>query len=313
MKISTHNDLLALSSAMSHLPSEQANALSTDLDSLSPIDIARLMNEQDKTVALAVEGQLVPISQAIQAAANSLKNDGRIIYVGAGTSGRLGMLDAAECPPTFSTPVSRVRALIAGGTEAMLKAREGAEDEPDQGALDLLELNVTDADTVVGLAASGRTPYVVGALQEARQRGATTVGVSCNGNAPLSNEADIAITPIVGPEILAGSTRLKSGTAQKMVLNMISTGAMVRIGKCYGNRMVDLKASNEKLRARALNLVQELTPCETERALQNLLDADWDIKTAILVGKTGLSPASAQNLIAKHGGHLRKAIQAATG
>ena len=308
MKTSLHKKLLELSSAMEKLPSEQSNSESEQLDSLSPLELVELMNRQDQTVALAVEKVLHPISRAVESAAESLREGGRIIYVGAGTSGRLGILDASECPPTFSTPPFMVQALIAGGREAMFKATEGAEDDREQGAADIAGLAVTGRDTVVGLAASGRTPYVLGAMAEAQRRGATSVGIACNGGAPLSAAVDIAIVPIVGPEILAGSTRLKSGTAQKMVLNMISTGAMVQIGKCYANRMVDLNASNEKLRARSLNLVQELTPCEKSVALKLLVESNWNIKTAILVGKTGRSPVEAAELIRQHGGHLQRAL-----
>ncbi len=301
--------LVELSSALAELTSESTNPASEDLDSLSPLEIAHLMNAQDKLVALAVEKQLENVAQAIEAAADALRAGGRIVYVGAGTSGRLGVLDASECPPTFSVEHGRVIAIIAGGEKAVFTACEGAEDDAGQGRADIARVQVTPNDLVVGLAASGRTPYVIGALKEAGACGAVTAGISCNGPAPLHAVADISITPDVGPEILAGSTRLKSATAQKMILNMISTGAMVRIGKVFGNRMVDLNASNEKLRARAVNLVADLTPTTKHRALAALVEADWDIKVAILTERTGENVRVARDLIKKHGGHLRAALE----
>jgi N-acetylmuramic acid 6-phosphate etherase len=305
----TNQDLMHLSSVLEDLASEMTNDASERLDAMSPLEIATLMNQQDHLVATSVEKVLEPIALAITAAAKSLRAGGRIVYIGAGTSGRLGVLDASECRPTFSAPEGWVVALIAGGPDAMFRALEGAEDDIDQGALDVAEIAVSDTDTVIGLAASGRTPYVLGGLAEARCRGAVTVGVSCNDNSPLEANVDIAITPVVGPEVLTGSTRLKSATAQKMVLNMISTGAMVRIGKCYGNRMVDLSATNEKLQARALNLVCELTPATKRDALRALVAADWDIKVAILTGKTGQSVQTARALILASNGHLRRALE----
>jgi len=304
-----NQDLMNLSSVLEDLASEKTNDASERLDAMSPLEIATLMNQQDHMVSTSVQKVLAPVALAIASAAKSLRAGGRIVYIGAGTSGRLGVLDASECRPTFSAPKGWVVALIAGGPDAMFRALEGAEDDTEQGALDIAEIAVSDTDTVVGLAASGRTPYVLGGLAEARRRGAVTVGVSCNDNSPLGASVDIAITPVVGPEVLTGSTRLKSATAQKMVLNMISTGAMVRIGKCYGNRMVDLSATNEKLQARALNLVCELTPASKSDALQALLAADWDIKVAILTGKTGQSVETARALIQASNGHLRRALE----
>ncbi len=232
--------------------------------------------------------------------------------MGAGTSGRLGVLDAAEVPPTFSAPPEQVIGLIAGGREAMFRAQEGCEDDPRGGARDLETAAVGPEDFVVGLAASGRTPYLLGAIRRAGAVGAVTAGISCNENSVLSRVCDIAITPLVGPEILSGSTRLKSGTAQKQVLNMISTGAMVRIGKCYGNRMVDLSAGNDKLKARAINLVDDLAPGGKEAAERALEATGWDIKAAILVCETGIAPATAIARIRQCNGHLRDAIAAST-
>lgn len=305
---SNNTDLISLSDTLLDLSSETANSASDDLDAKSAMQIARLMNTEDQKVALAVEAVLQPVGDAIDAAAHALRVGGRIIYVGAGTSGRLGVLDASEIPPTFSAPNSMVTGLIAGGHDAMFHAKEGAEDDPVKGAADLKAALVTKLDFVVGIAASGRTPYVLGAIQHARSVGAKTAGISCNVNSPLEKQADIAITPIVGPEILAGSTRLKSGTAQKQILNMISTGAMVQIGKCFGNRMVDLKASNEKLKARAINLVADLAPTTKPVALAALIASDWDIKIAILTERTGLNTTDAGRLIDEHDGHLRRAI-----
>lgn len=300
--------LLHLASSLGSLTSEHVNPASDNLDALSAFDVAKLMNDQDQGVAHAISLVLGEISQAIEMASKSIKNGGRLIYVGAGTSGRLGILDASEIPPTFSAPDNLVMALIAGGKPAMFRAVEDAEDDVDQGALDIASLDVTDLDFVVGLAVSGRTPYVLGAIAEAQRRGAATAGICCNADSPLEDAVDIAIVPLVGAEVLTGSTRLKSGTAQKMVLNMISTGAMVQLGKCYGNRMVDLTATNEKLRARAFNLVCELTQADRVNALAALVAADWDIKIAILCVKSGVTPDAARDLLLQSGGQLRHAL-----
>lgn len=309
MTDTAHSDLIQLARALEGLESEKINTDSVNLDTLSPLAIATLMNKEDQKVAEAVQNTLAEIAQAIEAAAEALQAGARVIYVGAGTSGRLGVLDAAEIPPTFSAPPDMVIGLIAGGEAAMFHAQEGSEDDPAQGARDLVKINVSQDDLVIGLAASGRTPYVLGALAKAREIGATTVGISCNAESALAEQSDIAITAIVGPEILSGSTRLKSGTAQKQILNMISTGAMVRIGKCYGNRMVDLNASNNKLKARALNLVKDLTPGGREAAAVALEATGWNIKAAILLGNTDLDPATAIKRIEDSGGHLRAALK----
>ncbi len=303
--------LIRLACALEKLTSEGANPASARLDTLSPLEIATLMNQQDQLVAKAVEKTLPAIARTIESAAASLNRGGRLIHVGAGTSGRLGVLDASEIPPTFSMPPDRVIGLIAGGMGAMFKAREGAEDDPAQGARDIAARQIDGRDTVVGIAASGRTPYVLGALAEARARGAVTVGLACNPASPLAQAADIAIIPEVGPEVLSGSTRLKAGTAQKLVLNMISTGAMVAIGKCHGNRMVDLRASNEKLKARALNLVCDIASVGHTQALAALKAGDWDVKVAVLIAGTGASVQEARRQIAEQGGQLRQALAAA--
>ncbi len=303
-------ELIQLAHYLQGLDSERVNPASERLDTLSPLEIAKLMNREDRKVSDAVAAALPEIARAIEAAARALGADGRVIYVGAGTSGRLGVLDAAEIPPTFSFPPDRVIGLIAGGEAAMFRAQEGCEDNPAAGAADLAALDPGKEDFVVGLAASGRTPYVLGALERAREAGATTAGISCNAGSPLARQSDIPITLEVGPEILTGSTRLKSGTAQKQVLNMISTGAMVRIGKCYGNRMVDLDATNEKLKARAINLVSDLAPADAEAALKALRATGWNIKAAILALKSGIAPEEAVRRIDAADGHLRRALEA---
>jgi N-acetylmuramic acid 6-phosphate etherase len=305
------DNLLLLSSTLQGLTSEGINARSERLDEMSALEIAQLMNSEDQTVAHAVEKVLPAVAKAIDAAHDGLAKGGRIIYVGAGTSGRLGVLDASEIPPTFSASTSLFHAIIAGGQAAIFEAQEGIEDDRAQGVVDLDAANVTEIDVVIGLAVSGRTPYVLAALEEAQKRNAITIGISCNPGSELERQADIAITPEVGPEVLSGSTRLKSGTAQKMVLNMISTGAMVRLGKCYQNRMVDLNITNEKLRARALNLVRELTEADKEAALHALVEANWNVKVAIVICKTGLDAAAAFDLIQSAGGHLRQALNEA--
>ncbi len=305
--------LFQLARDLRALESEKPHADSQALDGLDALQIARLMNREEGRVVAAVQQVLPDVARAIDAAAHALGNGGRVIYLGAGTSGRLGVLDASEIPPTFSAPPDLFIGLIAGGPEAMFRAREGAEDDPSQGAADLDGVGLSAADFVVGLAASGRTPYVLGAIDHARAIGATTAGISCNPGSELARRADIAITPVVGPEILSGSTRLKSGSAQKQVLNMISTGAMVRIGKCYGNRMVDLAATNDKLRARAVNLVMDLAQASPDDALAALARAEWDIKTAVVMLHAGLDPEAARTALARAGGHLRPALSGGTG
>lgn len=302
-------DLVDLAQTLQRLDSEKVNSASDDLDTLSAFEIATLMNREDHKVAQAVAKVLPQVGLAIEAATKAIEAGGRIIYVGAGTSGRLGVLDASEVPPTFSAPPSLFVGLIAGGREAMFCAQEGIEDDTEQGMRDMASAKVDNRDFVVGLAASGRTPYVLAALTEAHNRGARTAGISCNRENAMDGIADISITPVVGPEVLSGSTRLKSGTAQKQILNMISTGAMVQIGKCYGNRMVDLKASNEKLKARAMNLVVQLTGANHDVALQTLTECAWNIKAAILVIRAGVSPQEAEHAVNSAGGHLRVALE----
>ncbi|MDU5454017.1 N-acetylmuramic acid 6-phosphate etherase [Pseudescherichia vulneris] len=290
------------------LVSETRNSETMDLDALSTIELVTRFNQQDTLVALAVKETLPDVARAVDAAATALKAGGRIIYMGAGTSGRLGVLDASECPPTFGVPHGLVIGLIAGGPGALLKAVEGAEDNPQLGEDDLRDLSLAPRDLVVGLAASGRTPYVIGGLKYARATGCTTVAISCNPGSPIAQAADIAISPVVGPEALTGSTRLKSGTAQKLVLNMISTGAMVKFGKVYQNLMVDMKASNIKLIDRACRMVVEATGVTLEQARSVLEQTGYDVKPAILMVLTGLDVDAARARLDMHQGFLRAAL-----
>lgn len=290
------------------LVSETRNPQTMDLDALSTLELVHRFNQQDTLVAEAVKATLPDVASAVDAAAEALKSGGRIIYMGAGTSGRLGVLDASECPPTFGVPHGLVVGLIAGGPGALLKAVEGAEDNAQLGEDDLIALNLMPQDLVVGLAASGRTPYVIGGLKYARKTGCTTVAISCNPDSPITREADIAISPVVGPEALTGSTRLKSGTAQKLVLNMISTGAMVKFGKVYQNLMVDMKATNIKLMDRACRMVVEATGIARAEAETLLRQTDFDVKPAILMALSGLNAHAAREKLAAHQGFLRAAL-----
>jgi N-acetylmuramic acid 6-phosphate etherase len=296
-----------------HLLTESRNPRSESIDTLSSLEIVRLINSDDLKVVEAVEAEAESIAQAIDRAVDSLRRGGRLIYVGAGTSGRLGVLDASECPPTFRTPPGMVVGLIAGGPTALTQAVEGAEDNPQQGADDISNLQVQEHDLVVGIATSGRTPYVLGAVREARRRGAGTVGLACNRPSLLGSEVDLEIAALVGAEVIAGSTRMKAGTATKMILNMISTGAMVRIGKTLGNRMVDLMPSNEKLRIRTRRILRELTGMDDALAAQLLSQCDGHLKRALVVALTGVEPDMAQTLLDSQGGQVRSAIKAAGG
>ncbi|EXU74882.1 N-acetylmuramic acid 6-phosphate etherase [Erwinia mallotivora] len=291
------------------LVSETRNADTMDLDTLSTLDMVSKFNQQDATVAEAVRKTLPDVARAVDAAAASLAEGGRLIYVGAGTSGRLGGLDASECPPTFGVAQGVVIGLIAGGPGALLKAVEGAEDDPQLGVSDLAALALTAKDMVVGLAASGRTPYVIGALRFARQRGCRTAAISCNPDSPVAVEAEIAISPVVGPEALTGSTRLKSGTAQKLILNMLSTGAMVKSGKVYQNLMVDMQATNIKLVDRASRMVCQATGCERQEAEAALQQSGYAVKTAILMILADLTAEQADARLIRHKGFLRAALQ----
>lgn len=291
-----------------NLTTEAQNPASRDIDALSALQIVELMNAEDAKVAQAVALQAEPIAKTIELVADRLRRGGRLLYIGAGTSGRLGVLDAAECPPTFNTEPSMVVGVIAGGRDALVRAVEGAEDVPERGASDLAQHQVSDRDLVVGIATSGRTPYVQGALEHARKVGAATVGLVCNADAVIASACDIVIAPIVGPEVIGGSTRLKAGTATKMVLNMITTGAMVRIGKTFGNFMVDLRATNEKLRDRSRRIVAALAEVD-EPAAQKLLDqCAGEVKTAIVAQRRKVDAHAARGLLDRAQGHLRRAM-----
>ncbi|MGU8112834.1 N-acetylmuramic acid 6-phosphate etherase [Serratia marcescens] len=290
------------------LVSETRNPATMGLDEMSTLEMVRCFNQEDRKVPEAIEKVLPAIAQAVDLAAAALKAGGRLIYLGAGTSGRLGVLDASECPPTFGVPHGVVVGLIAGGPGALLKAVEGAEDDEALGEADLRALNLTAVDMVVGLAASGRTPYVIGALRYARRLGCPTVAISCNPDSPIAHEAQVAISPVVGPEALTGSTRLKSGTAQKLVLNMLSTGAMVKLGKVYQNLMVDVKATNVKLVDRACRIVVEATGAERAQASSALAQTGFEVKPAILMILAGVSAEEAQQRLQRHDGYLRAAL-----
>ncbi|EUB96650.1 N-acetylmuramic acid 6-phosphate etherase [Rhizobium sp. CF080] len=301
-----------LISELERLVSEDRNPRSMDIDLLPTVDVLREINEEDKGVATAVEKVIPQIAEAVDEIVRAFQKGARLVYIGAGTSGRLGVLDASECPPTFSVPEGMVVGLIAGGDYALRHAVEGAEDSPEQGRQDLLDIGLTADDVVVGIAVSGRTPYVIGALNYAKGLGAKTVALSCNPDAVIADIADIAISPVVGPEILTGSTRLKSGTAQKLVLNMLTTASMIRIGKTYQNLMVDVHASNQKLVARAARIVMQATDCTAEEARRVLDLTGNDVKLAILIALTGMDVDTARTALDDAGGFLRKAINGKT-
>jgi N-acetylmuramic acid 6-phosphate etherase len=296
--------------SLDQLTTEQANPNTADLDEL-PLEEALLrLNEEDAQVPAAVRAVIPAIAQAVELAERAMRAGGRLIYVGAGTSGRLGCLDASEIPPTYGMEWDRVLGVIAGGDTALRRSIEGAEDNPADGAEKMAELGVGPNDVVCGIAASGRTPYVVGALEEAQRRGAATIGVVTNHPCEMERVVDVLIAPVVGPEPVSGSTRMKSGTAQKLVLNMISTMAMVRIGKTYGNLMVDLRATNEKLVRRAIRLIRLVTEADEAEA-KRLFDASGgDTKLAIMMGLSGLDAEAARARLAAAGGVLRKALAA---
>lgn len=290
---------------------ESRNPASADIDSLPTLDMLRVINREDQTVALAVEKTLPQVAQVVDAVAQAFRLGGRLIYMGAGTSGRLGILDASECPPTFGTPAEQVVGLIAGGHKAILKAVENAEDNRELAVSDLKALNFSEKDVLVGIAASGRTPYVLGGMQYALSLGATVAAVSCNPDSEMSRLAGIAITPVVGPEVITGSSRMKAGTAQKLILNMITTGAMIRSGKVYGNLMADVEATNAKLVERQKRIVMAATECDRATAEQALAACDGHCKTAIVMILAQLSAGDAKALLAQHQGFIRDALTGA--
>lgn len=290
------------------LTTESRNQNTLDIDKVSTIEMVKKINEEDKKVAEAVEKELPQIAEAIDGIVERLKKGGRLIYIGAGTSGRLGILDASECPPTYGVSEELVQGIIAGGQEAIFRAQEGAEDSKELAINDLKEKNLRELDVVVGLAASGRTPYVIGGLEYSNEIGALTVSVTCNANSAVANTAKIAISPVVGPEVVTGSTRLKSGTAQKLVLNMLSTGSMIKLGKVYGNLMVDVQSTNEKLVERAKKIVSEATGVDTDIAAEYLSETKSNVKLAIFMILSKLSLDEAKNQLEKHDGYIAKAL-----
>lgn len=291
------------------LTTEARNPASENLDELSPRAIVELINSEDAQVAAAVRQESAHIAKAVEVIAHRLSHGGRLIYIGAGTSGRLGILDAAECPPTFNSDPSQVVGIIAGGPGAMLKAVEGAEDSPELAKEDLRNIELCSQDVVVGIATSGRTPYVLGGLDYARSQGAYAIGLSCNRDGAITSRADISIAPVVGPEVVSGSTRMKAGTATKMVLNMLTTGAMVLMGKTYGNLMVDLQATNTKLTERTKRILSQITELSTDEAAALLERCNGELKTAIVAQLLGQSPDVARARLQEATGHLRQALE----
>lgn len=294
---------------LSTLITEQRNPNSMHVDSLSALEIVQLMNEEDKQVPLAIEKCLPQIAQAVECIVSAFQQGGRLVYIGAGTSGRLGVLDASECPPTFGVSPEMVKGIIAGGERALRHPIEGAEDSKAQAVVDLQTIEFSSKDVLVGIAASGRTPYVIGALEYAKSLGSVTVSIASNPNSAMANIVDIAIDTVVGPEVLTGSSRLKSGTAQKLVLNMLTTASMILMGKCYQNLMVDVQASNEKLKARAIRIVMQATDCDKALAEETLKQADQNAKLAIMMILSGLDRAQAEALLEKHHGKLQLALK----
>ena len=294
---------------LSTLITEQRNPNSMHVDSLSALEIVQLMNEEDKQVPLAIEKCLPQITQAVECIVAAFQQGGRLVYIGAGTSGRLGVLDASECPPTFGVSPEMVKGIIAGGERALRHPIEGAEDSKAQAVVDLQTIQFSSKDVLVGIAASGRTPYVIGALEYAKSLGSVTVSIASNPNSAMANIVDIAIDTVVGPEVLTGSSRLKSGTAQKLVLNMLTTASMILMGKCYQNLMVDVQASNEKLKARAIRIVMQATDCDKALAEETLKQADQNAKLAIMMILSGLDRAQAEALLEKNHGKLQLALK----
>ena len=294
---------------LSTLITEQRNPNSMHVDSLSALEIVQLMNQEDKQVPLAIEKCLPQIAQAVECIVAAFQQGGRLVYIGAGTSGRLGVLDASECPPTFGVSPEIVKGIIAGGERALRHPIEGAEDSRSQAVVDLQTIQFSSKDVLVGIAASGRTPYVIGALEYAKSLGSVTASIASNPNSAMANIVDIAIDTVVGPEVLTGSSRLKSGTAQKLVLNMLTTASMILMGKCYQNLMVDVQASNEKLKARAIRIVMQATDCDKALAEETLKQADQNAKLAIMMILSGLDRAQAEALLEKHQGKLQLALK----
>lgn len=292
-----------------NLTTEQRNQKSMDIDTKSTRDILGIINDEDKLVAFAVEKEISYITEAVELVVASFKKGGRLLYFGAGTSGRLGLVDAAECPPTFGTPTDMVQGFIAGGKQAMFAAQEGAEDKEENGVKDVIQAKVNEKDTVCGIAASRRTPYVIGAVKKAREFGAKTIYVTCNPRSEFNLDVDVAICPDVGPEVVMGSTRMKSGTAQKLVLNMITTASMIRIGKVYENMMIDLQMTNLKLVERSKRIVMTITGVSYEEAEKYLKEAHGHVKTALVMIRAKVSFEEAKRRLELSEGFVRKAIE----
>ncbi|MCG0275711.1 MAG: N-acetylmuramic acid 6-phosphate etherase [Thermosediminibacteraceae bacterium] len=293
---------------LTKLITEQRNPYTEDIDLLDTVSMLKKMNDEDKKVAFAVEKEIPKIAQAVDEIAERMKKGGRLFYIGAGTSGRIGILDASECPPTFGVDPELVQGIIAGGDAAIKRAVEGAEDDDFMGRKDLEARNLSHKDAVVGLTASGRTPYVLGGLKYAREIGALTVGICCNPDSLIKDYVDILIAPVVGPEVILGSTRLKAGTAQKMVLNMISTGTMIKLGKVYSNLMVDLQPTNEKLKNRARRMLKIATKASDDVIESTLKETGFDVKASILMILSGIDKDRANELLKFSGGNIRKAM-----
>ena len=289
---------------------ESRNKNSMEIDKLSTLEMLEVINNEDQKVSLAIKTQLKEVAKAVDLIANAFLNDGRLIYIGAGTSGRLGILDASECPPTFGTPAGLVVGIIAGGKDAILKAVENAEDNKQMCVDDLKDINFNSKDILVGIAASGRTPYVIGGIEYAKKLGAVTVGISCNPDSILAKSVQIPISPVVGAEVVTGSSRLKAGTAQKLILNMLTTGSMIKIGKVYGNLMVDVEATNKKLVERQKQIVMEATDCTKKEAISALKDTNGHCKTAILMILGNLKANEAKILLLEKKGFIREALKA---
>ncbi len=291
------------------LTTESRNLNTSNIDKVSTLEMVKIINNEDKKVAEAVEKEIPKIAQAIDYIVERIKKGGRLIYIGAGTSGRLGILDASECPPTYGVSEELIQGIIAGGHEAIFRAKEGAEDSKELAIEDLKLKKLSSNDIVVGIAASGRTPYVVGGLEYGNQIGALTISITCNSDSEVSKTSQISIAPIVGAEVITGSTRLKSGTAQKLVLNMLSTGSMIKLGKVYGNLMVDVKATNKKLIERAKKIVCEATGIEKNLAEDILLKTDYDVKLSIFMILSGLSLNDAREKLLENDGYIAKALE----
>jgi N-acetylmuramic acid 6-phosphate etherase len=290
------------------LLTEQSNPASASIDAVPTADALRIINSEDRKVADAVEREVPQIARAVDAIVSAIERGGRLFYLGAGTSGRLGVLDASECPPTFSVPPELVQGIMAGGEAALSRATETTEDDPEIGVRDLQSRGFSDRDVLVGITASGRTPYVLGAIAEAKRLGAVTVGISCTPDSELSRAVDIAIAPVTGPEVVAGSTRLKAGTAQKLVLNMLSTGTFVRLGYVYGNLMVNVQPKNVKLVDRARRIIAQAAGVSYDRAGELLAASGKSVRVAILMGKAGIGREEAEHRLAAAGGRISKAL-----